>query len=85
MSNCSTHVSRVAFGDNTAIHDIDRTYMTCYECAISFALDLCHHVIFYVNNMFQSSFSKDSDMVEAFQCTQTQSNRYVKAVFLVGF
>ncbi|KAL8591946.1 ssDNA endodeoxyribonuclease [Nucella lapillus] len=23
-----------------------------------------------------SSFSKDSDMVEAFQCTQTQSNRY---------
>ena len=77
-------MSTMAFGDNTASHDIDGTWMTCYECAIAFALDLCHHVIFYVNNMFQSSFSKDSDMVEAFQCTQTQSNRYVKAV-LVSF
>nr|XP_054748059.1 cell cycle checkpoint protein RAD1-like [Lytechinus pictus] len=38
-----------------------------------------HYIFFYYfffNFIFQSDFPKDSDMVESFQCTQTQSVRY---------
>ena len=28
--------------------------------------------------LFQSDFPKDSDMIESFQCSETQTNRYVQ-------
>lgn len=52
-----------------------------HDKAVKYCNSKFLQIVYFFIILFQSDFSKESDVVESFQCTETQINRFVMNFF----